>query len=531
MKRNWPNYLGFTLLAVCFLIALTRVAMRERKEASGELTIRVAHWQLESGLREAFDAVAQAYMAEHPGVRVEQVTVPERVYKSWLRTQLVGETAPDIIEVLPGMDSNLLDRFFVPLSQEIEKPNPYNEGTELAGQPWRRTFTDGLSSSYNETLFEYYGIPISMFTVRVFYNKTLWREVFGNRPPPQTYEELLEACEGIRKFSARTGRTLIPVSSSRYHAKYLTDRMFQSQTQRIIQRVDHARTLTLTANEIAGAYLKGEWAYDEKGVRDGLQIIHEVGKHMQDGFNQIAREDGVFYFVQGHAMMTSSGSWDASSLRAQAPFEVGAFQVPLPSKDHPRFGPNVVGPASEAGTASGVLFAVTQGSKNREVAIDFLHYFTSKRINALFMKRSGWLPVVNGVNPGQGDEHVLPFVPVMEGATPGFPPNMRDFGVDTTRVLQDHFHRLVGPSGSVDNYLKSVIPDLKNAMKSDMRRKPQRLVWNLWRQDVAAAAYWRLHEQWAVDNAKKRWGMIIEGQLQQEAESLWLRSVLEESAR
>src|SRR5690606_14866527 len=121
---------------------------------------------------------------------------------------------------------------------------------------------------------EYYGVPISMFTVRVFYNKTLWREIFGNRPPPRTYEEFLAACEGVVEFSARTGRTLIPISSSRYHAKYLTDRMFQSQTQKVQDRIDHGRALSLTATELGIAYLNGEWRYDEKGVRDGLQIIH-----------------------------------------------------------------------------------------------------------------------------------------------------------------------------------------------------------------------------------------------------------------
>lgn len=472
-RGSFTNMVGFALLAVCFLIALGRVMMRERTERAGGVVVRVAHWQLESGLRDAFDAVAKAYMDEHPDVRVEQITVPERVYKSWLRTQLVGGTAPDIIEVLPGVETNLLDRFFSPLTEELDKPNPHNAGTELEGQPWRRTFSDGLASSYNEQLLDYYGIPISMFTVRVFYNKTLWRQIFGDRPPPRTYEEFLAACEGALEYSRRTGRVLIPVSSSRYHGKYLTDRMFQSQTQKLLQRIDHARSLLPTANEIGSAYLLGEW-----------------------------------------------------SLRDQAPFEVGAFPVPLPSKDHPRFGPNIIGPASEAGTVSGIMFAVTQSTPNREAALDFLRYFTSVRGNTLFMEKSSWLPVVNGVTPGDNDEHVKPFMPIMEGAPPGFGPTMRDFGSETTRVMQDHFHHLVGPSGSVEKYIEAVIPDLVPRMKQDMRRKVQRGIWNIWRQDTAAIAYWHLHETHGDEQAESRWELIVEGQLQREAESLWLSRVL-----
>ncbi len=523
------NMVGFALLAGCFLVALGRVVSRERSERSGDVVVRVAHWQLESGLRDAFDAVAKAYMEENPGVRVEQITVPERVYKSWLRTQLVGGTAPDIIEVLPGVETSLLDRFFSPLTEELDKPNPYNDGTELEGQPWRRTFSDGLASSYNEQLLDYYGIPISMFTVRVFYNKTLWREIFGDRPPPRTYEEFLAACEGALEFSRRTGRVLIPVSSSRYHGKYLTDRMFQSQTQKLLQRIDHARSLLPTANEIGASYMLGEWSLRDQAVRDGFQLVHEAGRYMQPGFNQLAREDGVFYFVQGRALMTSSGSWDASSLRDQAPFEVGAFPVPLPSKDHPRFGPNIVGPASEAGTVSGIMFAVTQTTPNREAALDFLRYFTSVRGNTLFMRESSWLPVVNGVTPGDNDEHVKPFMPIMEGAPPGFAPTMRDFGTETSRVLQDHFHRLVGPGGSVDNYIEAVIPALVPRMREDMRRKVQRGTWNLWRQDGSAMAYWHLHDVRAEEGAAKRWELIVEGQMLREAELLWMSRVLKEA--
>lgn len=532
MKRStWINAIGFALLGVCFVIAAARVTVRAKREASDSVTIRIAHWQLESGLRDAFDVVARAYMEENPGVVVEQIAVPERVFKSWLRTQLVGEMAPDIIEIGQGIDFTTLGRYFVPLGEDLEKPNPHNAGTELADRPWRRTFTDGLASAFNESLLDYYSVPTSLFTVRVFYNKTLWREIFGDRPPPATYEELLEVCEEAARFSERTGRTLVPISSSRYHTRFLTERLFQSQTQRLVQRLDNSRVLNVLALDLAVGFLQGKWSYDDPAMRDGFQLVHEVGRYMQPGFSQLAREDGTFYFVQGNALMTSSGSWDASTLRSQAPFEIGVFPVPLPTPDHPRFGRNVIGTASEAGTDSGALFGVTRMSKHPEQALDFLRFLTSRRINALFMEHSGWLPVITGVEPSADDAVVRPFLPILEGAVPGTTPTMRDLGVDLTRLLQDQFHHLVGPAGGVDVYLRAIMPRVRDQVRSDLTRRVQRSRWNLWRQDVTAASQWRLHELTDDPSFLHRWSLAIEGQSQQEADLLWTSRVLEETER
>ncbi len=528
-RGNWTNAIGFGLLAICFIIAVGRVMTRAKREASDTVTLRIAHWQLESGLRDAFEAVGRAYMEEHPGVVVEQLAVPERVFKSWLRTQLVGGTAPDLIEIGQGIDFTTLGRNFIPLGEELELPNPYNVGTDLENRPWRRTFTDGLSSAFNDSLLDYYGVPTSLFTVRVFYNKTLWNDIFGNRPPPSTYEEFIAACEEATEYGRRTGRTLVPISSSRYHTRFLTERLFQSQTQRFVQRLDHGRTLMPLALDVGVAYLRGEWDYREPAMRDGFQLIREVGLHMQPGFSQLAREDGTFYFVQGHALMTSSGSWDSSTLRIQAPFEVGVFPVPLPTVEHPRYGPNVIGEASEAGTDSGALFGVTRGSKHPEQALDFLKFLTSRRGNELFMKQSGWLPVIVGVEPDDEDMQVRPFMPILEGAVPGITQTMRDLGTELSRLLQDQFHRLVGPTGGVDDYLAAIEPRVAQHVRADFTRRAQRSRWNLWRHDVNAAAHMRLDELTADRSSAVRWRLALEGQSQQEADMLWITRVLEET--
>ncbi len=209
MRDRVMNGIGFALIAVCFVWAAGRIFLRARAESDpGQITLRFAHWQLEGGIREAFDALARRYMALHPHVRVEQMLIPERVYPNWLITQLVGGTAPDLIEVRAGMPEDRIARYFLPLTQAIGEPNPYNAGTSLNGVPWRDTFLDGLAAppSYIPDLLDFYAIPTAMFSVRLYYNKDLYARIAGDAPLPRTFDEFIAICERVNAYAQRHGQ-------------------------------------------------------------------------------------------------------------------------------------------------------------------------------------------------------------------------------------------------------------------------------------------------------------------------------------
>src|SRR5688572_4566704 len=137
MTLSWHRvfpWIGGLLLAGVFGLAVVRVFTRTARESrAGVTTLRIAHFYLEPGLREAFAAVAADYHRLNPRVQVEQVAVPERVFRSWINTQLLGGTAPDLVLLdggVFGMDH--FARYFLPLNQAVDRPNPYNAGTPLA---------------------------------------------------------------------------------------------------------------------------------------------------------------------------------------------------------------------------------------------------------------------------------------------------------------------------------------------------------------------------------------------------------------
>src|SRR5690606_16302753 len=83
---------------------------------SDRVTIRIGHWLMHAGMRESFDEAIQNYEKLHPDIHIEQIAVPIRAWSAWVRTQLVGETAPDITGQL-NIDEALLSRHFLPLDQ------------------------------------------------------------------------------------------------------------------------------------------------------------------------------------------------------------------------------------------------------------------------------------------------------------------------------------------------------------------------------------------------------------------------------
>lgn len=507
------NWIGAGLLAVCYVISLERVFhVRASEGGDGKtVVIRIAHWQLEAGMRAALDQVGAEYTKLHPNVRIEQLPVPERVYATWLVTQLIGGTAPDLIELGgTSLTDEYLARYFQPITDEVEKPNPYNAGTPLEGRKWRNTFLDGLNNlpAYNPNLLEYYGVGPAMTTLRLYYNKDLYAKAVGpDAPPPADYGQFIEACRKIEEYAKRRGTPLVPVAGSAYNGPLLMGRLYASQTQRWSMESDALLDLTGTAEQgrakLGLGYLQGRWNLETPAFANGISLMGDVSRHMQPGFMQVQRDDATFYFLQQRAAMIVTGSWDVESFRSQASFPIGICNIPLPSQDSPRYGVGVVGPFSEAAAATAACFGLTRAAAHPEVALDFLRFLTSRAGTDHFCQVSHWLPGVEGVAV---PESVQAFAPVLDGYPSG--PGL-SIGADTTRVSANQFYLLGGDSDSVGAYQQGLEESgYRNAMLSDVRRSYRVLSQTIQRGDVAYGALLRARSAGNLSNAERKFAEL-----------------------
>jgi raffinose/stachyose/melibiose transport system substrate-binding protein len=464
------NLLAALLVAGCFGLALAGVLRREREAAEpGRVVLRLAHWQLEAGVKEAFDEIARDYEALHPKVRIVQMRIPQRVFPQWALTQLVGGTAPDLIEIGYNLETLQQARYLTPITEFVSQPNPYNTGTPLEGVPWRSTFVDGLAVGYNDKLGDYYGVPTFFATVRVFYNRELMQAITGRDTPPATFDEFIRLCEQARDYAAARGAAVVPISGSRDNAPFILDELFEGMSQKLVQEFSRGQGLYPSQDSFFLALLAGEWSLQSPAIRAGLELMREVGRYMQPGFLQLRREDALFAFTQGNALMLAAGSWETSGLVAQSRFPIGVFRLPLPGPDHPRYGAFTWGrPAESSGRASTGPFGLTRGSRHPAEALDFLRYLTSQRAHQKFVEQSRWLPVVAGVKVPASMQG---FEPDLTGSLPGL--NLR-WGTEIRRVTESNWHRLFSPSGGVEAFAATVEPELPAAAVGDLRRRDRR---------------------------------------------------------
>ena len=253
-----------------------------------------------------------------------------------------------------------------------------------------------MSGGFDAILMEYYSVPISGASIRLFYNMDLLKEITHAETLPGTYRDLLTLCAQAEEYGRKKGNILVPIAGSQYNAPYLMERLYESQTQKLVINLNPFSSLDVDNLRRGEDFLAGRWSLDSGAVRSGLTLMRDVGRYMQPGFNQLLRDDATLLFVQGHALMICTGSWDATSIRQQSGFRIGVSAIPFPSTQNPVYGKYTLGALSEAGFQGGVRFGLTRKSPHPEQARDFLQFMASRRINQIWTDTSGWIPCVAG---------------------------------------------------------------------------------------------------------------------------------------
>ncbi len=405
-------------LLACMVVGYNVLRARGGGEETKKVVLRIAHWQLEPGIRDAVNWLIEEYRKEHPNVEVRQIPIPEEGYFRWVNTQLIGGTAPDMVECGMGptqLWEKFYARYFMPLNEYVDQTNPYNKGTRWEELPWRLTYFDEMEGGYQETLKSYFRVPLSAFTQRLYYNKEIIAEVW---PPeekgsefPNTYEGFIDLCEGLEKLGRED---FVPIGGSQYSFDRLVDSYRTAMTAGYLGELDTNFDGEVSRLESAGALYSGRIKMEEPAIRANFELLREISDYSPPGATSLDRDEVAFLFMQGHAAMIPTGSWDYLYLATQAEFEVGVtpYRMPLPAKDHPRYGPYVAGPQTEADTRGAFPFGITKASRHPEVALDFLQFASSVRINEELNRRMFWLPALVGAEPRK---ELKPFDPQVKG--------------------------------------------------------------------------------------------------------------------
>jgi len=454
-RRMVTNLIGLVILAATFGWSVIHVAwqsfgVRGGVLGPGKKSITFVHWQLEGRTVEAMQWAADEYMKLHPDVHVQQIAVPTAAYDQWVRTQLIGRTAPDLIEMWGREDwDNLAVRYFIPLPAEVDAPNPYNAGTDLEGVPWRQTYIDGMRGGFRQSLQEFYSSPLSIFTVRIYANRDLLDRVAAaagrdGMQAPRTMRQFMALCEDVRAYSDRTGEKVVPIAGSSGIAGQFRWKYFVMATAPIRRILDK----DLDGGILPGVALEETMLgrFDlrtDPHLRIGHMVLYDICRQFNKGFMSSKRDQPISLFSQAKAAMIATGSWEAGSLYNQVAgdFEITVFDFPTAEAGHPRYGDYLQTRVTEAGQQSGFPFGLTRFSKHRDVALDFMHFLTSRKINEQLNRRLRWFPAIRGAGT---DEVLAAFEPKVEGVYQAYTFQHLSPGSDTTLSYEQKFNAYIG---------------------------------------------------------------------------------------
>lgn len=482
MKRLSSLLPAFILIGVFVFSAWHVFSTRRVEVASDQVVIRVGHWLLQAGMRESFAAAAEEYMRLHPDVVVEQIPVPIRTWPSWLRTQLVGGTAPDITGLLSS-NEELTTRHFLPITDRVGEVNPYNVGTPLEGVPWVDTFVDGMAAMRNltPTSGDIHAVNLQVNTLRLFYNKRLLYAVTGSTEPPVDYTGLRALEEQVARHNREHGRRLVPIASCGPYSQYLFERLLPSQTQKLAIELSPTRNFQVPAAELARLAIDGRLSFrDTPELQASLRLLRDVSALMTVGYESRQRDDALFDFLQQNAVMICAGSWDYGVFVRDGDFPVGIMPIVLPSPTDPDYGRFVLGLASEANGSPEATLGVVRTSRHPERALDFLRFLTSYATARRFSEESMRMSSVAEVPP---PESAPGLAPRLEGEINGFMPDFSYFGGGNGNIVfKRNLHLLMGRTGSVEAFAEKLDAELPGALARDIahhvnrtRRDIQRL--------------------------------------------------------
>ncbi len=379
------------LLAAAFFVLSVIMVIRNHGGMSVVFSpdtkvITFAHWQLEDGFREGFDAAIKIYEKEKAEqgvkVKVRQVAVPVRGYAQWYLTQLIGGTPADVLEITGSSD--ILNQYFTPLSPFIGEPNPWNKGTPLEKMAWRETFADDMLSALDTAYSEFFSVCIFMITTRVYINADLYEQATGSTALPKNVTEWLAACEKLKEYGTKTGRPIIPIGVRGFD-KATLDQLFNNYNSQMNSDFsDFASPYGFGMRTATVFQMINDGELDRGRILKPVELLTEIGQYFADGFPAIDLEQTKYLFFSGNVGFFIDGSYNAYSMVNNSPFRVKIMRIPELDQGH-RLGKGSFGQVTELGTGIGGRIGIPKRTKNFDLALDFLRFITSYRINQMTM--------------------------------------------------------------------------------------------------------------------------------------------------
>jgi hypothetical protein len=179
-----------------------------------------------------------------------------------------------------------------------------------------------------------------------------------------------------------------------------------------------------------------------------MELVGRTSSYWGKGANATSFETAPYLFIQGKGASYFCGSWLGRQMVQSCKFELGDFPFPIIGRDDPVAGKYYCGPWGENTMQSGMPLAVADGP-NKELAVDFLQFLTTREKNARFNAGPCWLPSVIGADV---PEEMKGFKLLIRGRSIGAAFRSSGLNLEFKRILQN----FIGGTCGYDTFIKEM---------------------------------------------------------------------------
>lgn len=344
-----------------------------------------------------FTQAVDMYNKSHPGIIVKEQSIPYTNYATWVKTQLTGGTAPEVLFVESANDYKSMD-LIISLNDYLAKSNPYS----TSGKTWKEDFVQpyvdaGVDSSGSVNM-----VPWTCFVLGVFYNKDAFDQ--AGVQPPKTWEEWVKVNQKLKDTFPDKTPWSMAVKPNDAQTDWLLSQMLAAVLRSDIPNLNlrHKDGWSFDANNplsIIGEVLTP----DEKmvGYKKGLldpvknpayadifKLLKQMTPFWGKDFLAVDGKDTPNNFLSGSALQFYNGTWMAGGIdatiktlisegKAQKAFKWGMFPVPPVEGDQNFKAGNI---QQLTGLRNGFAIKKTADANKTKIAVDFAQYITSQKI-------------------------------------------------------------------------------------------------------------------------------------------------------
>ncbi len=338
--------------------------------------------------------MAAEYKKLNPHVTIEYVELPTmnpQEYMSWVVTQSLGGSIPDIVWAhATELEAYSTNGWFVDLKPYLEKPNKYVQGNTR----WMDLFGDKIISTRLSSTGKLWSLPTDMVATAIFYNKDIFDKL--GLKPPKTWAEFMAVSKKL-KDSGVTPLLFDMSNTTHFSWSFRTLLSYYYEDQLPLIDVLPKDDI-VSAEEFARAVKKGLVDAKSERHQEIFKLYDEWKNYFQEGF-LAAPTPGMF--ERGQTAMWWGGIFNllALEMNPDRKFNYSTFYFPPVTSATSKFITKEV-PVRMIGGAAGVQFAVTKSAIDKKAvdqAVDFLQFITTPENNgAVYSEAKTTVPIVIG---------------------------------------------------------------------------------------------------------------------------------------